>query len=683
MTTNAVSTGNAVFLSYASQDSAAARRIAEALVAEGIEVWFDQSELRGGDAWDQKIRRQIRDCTLFVPIISPNTAARTEGYFRLEWDLADQRSHMMARDRPFIVPVCLDVRPDEGTDVPESFHRVQWARLPAGATPLAFAAHLRQLLAPQRSLGPALAASSAEPLSNATLAVGTPFLQPRRALLAIGVVVLVGVAAYFAVGGLSKRPGSAPTEGSAPAAAAASTFSPPPHSIAVLPFVNMSGDKEQEYFSDGLSEELLNSLARISELQVAARTSSFYFKGERADLGTIARKLNVGSILEGSVRRSGRRVRITAQLNNAVTGFHLWSETYDRDLGDVLRLQTDIAEAVASALKIRLLGETAEKVEQGGTRTPAAFDAYLRGLKLARVVDSAQQCDAPINAFSEAIATDAGYALAYAGRSLVRWDCATFYNTEWGHPEVAARVRADAARAIELAPGLAVGYVALSNLESGLLRFAEADKACEHALALAPNNDQAILYCSQLAVLFGRADTAVSIARRGVTFDPLNPRSYQAFADVLRFAHRYKEAVAAYDQSIAVDPEHADYSHAGRGLSYYLLGNLPAALASCEVNPTYDRSLTCRALVYGKMARRQDAVAALDALVTADGDAAAYQHAEILAQWNDHGAALDWLEKSKQLGDPGLIYLRTDPLVDPIRKEPRFQAVERSLSFPE
>ena len=159
--------------------------------------------------------------------------------------------------------------------------------------------------------------------------------------------------------------------------ASASAFNPPPHSIAVLPFVNMSGDKEQEYFSDGLTEELLNSLAEINELQVAARTSAFSFKGKDTDIGTIARKLNVGAVLEGSVRRSSHTVRITAQLINAVTGFHLWSKTYDRDLGDVLKLQTEIATAVAEALKVTLLADTATKIELGGTHNSAAFDAYL------------------------------------------------------------------------------------------------------------------------------------------------------------------------------------------------------------------------------------------------------------------------------------------------------------------
>src|ERR1700729_3986375 len=140
--------GRGGFLSYASQDAEAAQRVCNALRAAGIEVWFDQSELRGGDVWDQKIRREIRDCALFIPIISANTASRPEGYFRLEWDLADQRTHKIARNRPFIIPVCLDATPNAGADVPESFQRVHWTRLPGGEAPAAFVATVSRLLSP-------------------------------------------------------------------------------------------------------------------------------------------------------------------------------------------------------------------------------------------------------------------------------------------------------------------------------------------------------------------------------------------------------------------------------------------------------------------------------------------------------------------------------------------------------
>ena len=666
---------HAVFLSYASQDAEAARKIGEALRAAGIQVFFDQSELRGGDAWDRSIRQHIHDCRLFVPVISAQTDARPEGYFRREWKLAVDRTHDMSERVAFLVPVVIDDTSDVRADVPDRFRDVQWTRLPGGETPPAFVERVQRLLSSAAPIAPATSAASG---SVPVKAHAPPPRWTKRALpIAVG-VLLVGAAAYIAIDKLwiSKR--AAPT-----------AFAPPPHSIAVLPFVNMSGDKEQEYFSDGLSEELLNSLARISELQVAARTSSFYFKGEHVDLSTVAHKLNVASVLEGSVRRSGHTVRVTAQLNNAVTGFHLWSQTYDRDLSDVLRLQTEIADAVTSALKITLLGGVAEKVQLGGTRDPAAFDAYLRGIRLARIQLARQEgiaaleCRAPLDAFSEAIRLDPNYALAYARRALARWDCAAFSPDWLRRPEIAKSVREDADRAIELAPDLPDGYVALSNLHEGLLNLSAADQACTRALALAPSNGQALNYCSWLAISFGRVDSGITFARRGVAVDPLSPISYSALGDALKYSRRYSEAIAAYQDSIALDPEHADHVYWQRGSSFYLAGNLPEAQASCEVKPDDFYSLVCQAIIYQKLGRQEAASAAMRRAVEQGGDSGGYQYAEIYAQWGENKAALDWLEKAMRLRDPGLGSLRVDPLMDPLRKEPRFQAIERELKFPD
>ena len=321
-----------MFLSYASQDAEAAQKICEALRAVGIKVFLDQSELRGGDAWDQRIRHEIHDCALFIPLVSQHTQERLEGYFRHEWNLAIERTHHMAQQKPFLVPVVVDGTRDQEAFVPDAFKAVQWTRLPRGETPLAFVERIKRLLSPE------LSPLNAE--SDATAAIRKPLHAARRfiplLLLLAGVVAAL---AYFVADKfwISKAMTPAPV----------ATFAPPPHSIAVLPFVNLSGDKEQEYFSDGLTEELLNSLAEINGLQVAARTSSFSFK-EHPDIATVAHKLNVGAVLEGSVRRSANTVRVTAQLINAVTGFHVWSKTYDRNLGDVLRLQTEIATAVAA-----------------------------------------------------------------------------------------------------------------------------------------------------------------------------------------------------------------------------------------------------------------------------------------------------------------------------------------------
>jgi transcriptional activator of cad operon len=250
-------------------------------------------------------------------------------------------------------------------------------------------------------------------------------------------------------------------------------FDPPAHSIAVLPFVNMSGDPSQQYFSDGHTEELLNSLARINDLQVAARTSSFSFQGEHPDIATVAHKLNVASVLEGSVRRSGNTIRVTAQLNNAVTGFHLWSQTYDRDLGDILRLQTDIANAVAGALKVTLVDNVSAKIELGGTHKPAAFDAYLRGTKALTSLVDAKTYKTAIAEYSEAIRLDPRYALAFAGRSRAYTSYASQPETG-GARDFFDKGYADARDAIELAPELAEGYMAL-----GSRRLAQRDRHLE------------------------------------------------------------------------------------------------------------------------------------------------------------------------------------------------------------
>jgi TolB-like protein/tetratricopeptide (TPR) repeat protein len=659
---------HAVFLSYASQDAEAAQKICAALRAAGIEVFLDQSELRGGDAWDQKIRHEIHDCALFIPTISQHTQERLEGYFRHEWKLAIERTHHMAEQKAFLVPVVVDGTRDQEALVPDAFRAVQWTRLPGGETPPAFVERIRRLLSPE--LSPLSAVSGAAPgLREPVRATW----RSKPLLLAIVAVVVFAALAYF-VAGKFWIPKSLPP---VPAA-----FAPPPHSIAVLPFVNLSGDKEQEYFSDGLTEELLNSLAEINELQVAARTSSFSFK-EHPDIATVAQKLNVGAVLEGSVRRSERTVRVTAQLINAVTGFHLWSKTYDRDLGDVLKLQTEIATAVAAALKVTLLGDFPAKVELGGSHNPAAFDAYLRGLKLARIAKATtpMECREPIAAFSAALALDANYALAYANRALITWDCAT--NTpQWLHEPNEQSVRADIERALELAPGLADGYVALSWLEVGLLNLAAADHACDRALALAPGNDQVLYHCGLLAAYLGRADSAISAARQGVALDPLNPLSHRALGDTLRYARRYAEAIPAYQASIAVDPEHPAEADGLLGISYYLAGNLPLAQSSCEAKPDYFRSRLCQALVYDRIGRHRDAAAAVANMAQLGGDSAAYQFSEVYAQWGDRKTALDWLEKAMRLRDPGLVYTKTDPLLDPLRKEPRFQAIERELKFP-
>ena len=665
---------HAVFLSYASQDAEAAQKICQALRAAGIEVFLDQSELRGGDAWDQKIRREIHDCALFIPVISANTASRHEGYFRLEWDLADQRTHMIARNRVFVVPVCLDATPEAAADVPESFQRVQWTRLPGGATPAAFIERVRRLLSGEPSQGPTGTASAASrvPAAPSTQKPVQALWWSKATLLAT-ITVLVVALGYFVANRLvlSKRGAEV---------APATAFSPPPHSIAVLPFVNLSGDKEQEYFSDGLTEELLNSLAEINELQVAARTSSFSFK-EHPDIATVAHKLNVGAVLEGSVRRSAHTVRITAQLINAVTGFHVWSKTYDRALGDVLKLQTEIATAVAGALKVTLLGDLAAKVELGGTRNPGAFDAYLRGAKAASSARDSKDLPAAVAAYTEAIRLDPHYALAFAGRSLAFSNVAGEAETAAAAREGLDKAQADARQALILAPDLAEAHLALAIVSNNTLDFTQASDEYDRALALAPGSAQVLRMSGSFAAYMGHFDAGLAAARRAVVLDPLARGSHSGLGQALYAARRYQEAVAAFAEVISLEPDYKA-SYGQRGFAYYRLGDLERARASCETKPDYWYSQWCLSVIYDKLGRHADAEAVLSKLKAALGDTAAYQYATIYAQWGNRAKALDWLETALRLPDSGLELLKTDPLLDSIRQEPRFQAIERELKFP-
>jgi len=666
----------AVFLSYASQDSEPARKICDALRAAGIEVWFDQSELRGGDAWDHKIRQQIHDCALFIPVISAHSDARHEGYFRREWRLAVERAGDMSERTAFLVPVVIDGTSDSRADVPDRFRAVQWTRLPNGETPPAFVDRIQRLLSPEPSI--VLRA----PASGVRVPVRAGRSSRPRLLVAVAVAVS-GAVAYFALQKLwiSKRSASAPT---VVARAAPAAFDPPPHSIAVLPFVNMSGDKEQEYFSDGLSEELLNDLAGINELQVAARTSAFSFKGKDTDIGTVARRLNVAAVLEGSVRRSAHRVRVTAQLIDAVTGFHLWSETYDRDLGDVLKLQTEIASAVASALKVTLLRDVATEMKVGGTRNPAAYDAYLRSASAYWRETTASDSESVRAGYQEAVRLDPNFALAYAEWSIALNAHAGQFARGPAVSDFKRQARTQALKAVALAPGLVEGHLALFVVYSMSLDLARANQEIERALALAPGNARVLRNYSPFAVSMGHPDAGIAAARRAAALDPLSVESYGFLSDALRSARRYDEALAAYQEGLSLPA--SPWWPAMADLIYYALGDFEKMRAVCEgagVGEFADDFQDCLALAYHKLGRQADAESALARFKARQGSAGAYGYATIYAQWGNTPKALEWLETALQLRDPQLIGLKTEPLLDPLRKEPRFQAVMRELRFPD
>lgn len=536
-----------------------------------------------------------------------------------------------------------------------------------------------RLIAAVKELDPKPATSA-----PATVGPAAPRRKPWRDWFLLTVVLFICTALAYLVADRFWGTGHSGTSAGdtvarTTAEPAAAAFSPPPHSIAVLPFVNISGDQEQEYFSDGLTEELLNSLSRINELQVGARTSSFSFRGEHPDIATVAHKLNVAAVLEGSVRRSAHTVRITAQLVNGITGFHLWSETYDRDLGDVLKLQSEIAIAVAGALKVTLLSDEAAKIEVGGTHDPAALDAYLRASK----AYWHEKPDA-IDGYSEAIRLDSHYALAYADRSIALRSFQDSAATPAAVRADLAKAKADADKAIALAPNLSEGHLALALIYQEQLAFTQATEQYERALALGAGNARILRDYGDFAVLMGRGDFGLDLLHRAMALDPLNQNNTGHLAIALYFLRRYPEARAAFDETAALSSTGpSEPPTAMVGFAYYLEGDFERARSVCEESAEKEGlRWICLAMTYDKLGRRADAETVLTNARAKHGDGEAVGYAMVYAQWGNTARALDWIEKASRVKNSNLLLLK-QPLLDPLRKEPRFQAVERELKFPD
>jgi len=662
----------AVFLSYASQDTEAARRICEALRAAGVEVWFDQSELRGGDAWDQKIRREIRDCALFIPIISSNTTSRPEGYFRLEWALAEQRAHMIARNKAFILPVCVDATPESAADVPESFVRVQWTRLPEGATPPSFAGRIRHLIQPELA---AASTPAPPPPASASISAGVPHAahaaahaskKSRTLLLLVAAAALIA-AGIFALDRfvLSKR-----------SVAEAS----PEKSIAVLPFVDMSEKKDQEYFSDGLSEELIDLLAKNPDLYVPARTSSFYFKGKSEELATIAQKLHVANVLEGSVRSSGSRLRVTAQLIRVDNGYHLWSETYDRDSSDIFKVQDDISSAVVAALKVKLLSTPEANGRQ--TTNADAHSQYLVGRELLSR-GNWKLAPAAAEAFRRAIRLDPNYVAAWAGLARALHDAAE----DMPPAEQTAQRRealASAEKAVALGPQVADGYVERGYLRTWNLRdFAGADADYQRARALAPEDTNVLRgYIGSVLYPTGRIEEGLSLAQQVLKADPLNSGAWRSVG-FMQYQHGdFPAARESLQRSLDINPDQSN-SAAFVVYSYVVEGKPALALPWVERSANEVFREQAAALVQHDLGHQPEAQRNLDVLIARWANNAAYQIAEVYARWGDKDAAFHWLDRAEQQRDGGMTLLKVDLLLKSLHGDPRYSALLRKMNLPE
>jgi len=681
----------AVFLSYSSQDAEAARRICDTLRAAGVEVWFDQSELRGGDSWDQKIRRQIRECALFIPVISASTQSRSEGYFRREWKLAVERTHDMADHVAFLVPVVLDGTSDRDAHVPEKFRETQWTRLPGGATPAAFAERIRTLLTSGTT------EAAAGPMAAPVVARELPprRTQPRWPVPVAVCILLAAGLVYWAPWRTVQEKPAAPAlaSHSVEPAPDAGLSGPDPKSVAVLAFKNLSDDKENEYFSDGISEELLTVLQKIPGLHVAAQTSAFYYKGKDVMAQDIGRQLKVANIVDGSVQKIGNRVRIMARLTRAATGEEIWAVSFPpREVTDVFALQDEIAQSIVGELRGHLgvvsgdasakaeIEAQVELAEKGGTKNEEAHELYLQGLFFMRQFSTAGFDSAEVR-LRHAVQLDPSFALAWAALSRalsLQWSWATVSS-----PSKIVDCYDAARRSLALEPNLSEGYAALFDVQMSYdLDLVGGAESSRNALRIAPEDAENLADAGSLAIALGNLDEAVALLKRAASLDPLNTEIRIYLAGALSEDGRLEEAFKEARETLSFNPD------AGliRGFIATQLADhgsqLDEALALANAEPSEWSRLTAQSFVLHALKRIPEADAALKSLIDKYANVAAYQVAEIYSVKGDPDEAFTWLERAHRQHDGGLTWAANDPALKAIHGDPRWAALLKKIHLP-
>jgi TolB-like protein/Tfp pilus assembly protein PilF len=461
-------------------------------------------------------------------------------------------------------------------------------------------------------------------------------------------------------------------------------------SIAVLPFANLSRDEENEYFADGLAEELLNVLAKIRGLRVAARTSAFQFKGTNDDITVIGRKLNVATVLEGSVRKAGNRLRVAVQLVKVADGYHLWSESYDRTLEDIFAVQDDIAQSVVKELRTTLLGEAADATTEkaaiaavaaaatGRATDPEAHRLYLQARYFAGRF-TRQDTAKSIEYLKEALARDSEFAIAWA-------ELGTMYQREAGRGWVPlgegyGRAREAVQCALALEPELAEGHEALGWIELNHdWDWRGAEASCRRALALAPGNVLVQRRAALAIGWLGHLDEAIELCQRALALDPLSAVGYEYLAIHLNRSGRLVEAEAVFRKALELAPQRTG-THAILARNLLAQGRGEEALAEVRQEPEEWERLWTQAIIDHAASRHAESEAALQELIAKHQVEAACQVALVYAARGDVDLAFAWLERAYVQRDPGLIQMKTAPLFRSLHADPRWGAFLRKIGF--
>ena len=628
-----------IFLSYSRADARDAERVAEALRTAGYDCWWDR-ELVSGARYLTETEAKLKGAKAVVVIWSKTSITS-------HW-VADEAA--AGRDDGRLAALSFD-----GSMPPLGFRQFQvtdFAAWKGGVDESPF----RSLL---KGLERIIPADGAEPRRQPAAPPPPKRGIDRRMLLVGG----AGVATAAAVGGVIWL---RPFGGRADA-----------NSIAVLPFVNLSRDADQEYFAEGLSTEVRAALTRNAALQVAAPTSSRAFRDRSEDAASVGRKLGVVYLLEGNVRRSGEAVRVVAELTDTRSGFSAWTQTFERKLDDIFAVQSGIADAVADALAAKVTAGTAT----GGTRVVAAYDAYLRGQALF-LADEGEATDRrALEQFDAAIAADPDYAGAHAARSRTLAAIATLYSPADQLQATFDAAIASAEKAVELAPALAAAQLALGFARAnGRLDVKAARDPYDRAATLGAGDADTLVLYAYFCANDGRDADAKAAVERAVLLDPINPRAWRAAGKVDYAARRYGDAIGRWQRAIGLKPNLAE-AHGTMGYALTLTGKHREARDVLLKEPNAMFRLAGLAIVERRLGDEAAARKARDELTQTLGASATYQQAQIAAQWGAVDAALSALERAKSVGDAGLLYLKTDPFLDPVRQSPRYGALLKTIGF--
>jgi TolB-like protein/lipoprotein NlpI len=451
-------------------------------------------------------------------------------------------------------------------------------------------------------------------------------------------------------------------------------------SIAVLPFLDLSEKHDQEYFADGMVEEIIDLLAKVPDLRVPARTSSFYFKGKSTKVPDIARELSVANMLEGSIRASGNRLRVTAQLIRADTGFHIWSQSYDGDLHDVFKVQDEIANAVVQALQITLMGGPLTRRE-GGTQNLEAYQLYLRALANSQS-NSRPELEEARGYLDQAVKLDPNFALAWTAQASNIIDLAWARALPWD--EAFERGRQLAQHALQLTPELASGHRMLGYVyRTHDWNWAAAQDEAQRALRSDPRYSAALLLAGQIATTLGRWDEAERYMRTALKEDPLNTFVLWNFATTLYRAGRYADAESWYERVIEKAPKF-EWSHEYLAKTLLADGKPELALAQIQQEPTEGERLDILPMALYAVGRETEANAALQSLIQKFADTDAFWIAANYACRNDRARALQWLNRAYDQREAKVaIEIVGESLFRNVADDPAYKALLRKLNLPE